>query len=112
MTDPDQLADVNHLLGVGSDRLLASGDGLYWLDLLSGRILGQFPRPTSSAPGTRVPIPAAGGAAYWPAPTYTGPLGMPFMCWSSARCGPNMAGSRSSCVKSPCGRAARREGTW
>lgn len=73
MTDADQLCDVNHLLGVGDDRLLASGDGLYWLDPLSGRLLGQFPRPTSSAPGHARPNPRswgrgvlAGSHVYWP----------------------------------------------
>jgi len=76
MTDPDQLADVNHLLGVGSDRLLASGDCLYWLDVATGRMVGQFPRATSSARGHARPNPRgwgrgvlAGSYVYWPTRT-------------------------------------------
>jgi len=35
--------DAVHLLGVDQDVLLASGDALYWIDVLTGRQLTQFP---------------------------------------------------------------------
>jgi outer membrane protein assembly factor BamB len=41
---PAAAADAVHLLGIGQDTLLASGDWLYWIDAASGRLLAQFPQ--------------------------------------------------------------------
>ena len=72
-TLPEQAADVIHLLGVGGDNLLASGDSLYWLDVYSGRIVGQFPPPGITTPGHARPTPRGHGRGalvgdnvYWP----------------------------------------------
>jgi outer membrane protein assembly factor BamB len=70
---PEQAADVIHLLGVGGDRLVASGDYLYWLDVYTGRIVGQFPPPRVTTPGHARPSPRGhgrgvlvGDKVYWP----------------------------------------------
>lgn len=72
-TQPEQVSEVVHLLGVGQDRLLASGDCLYWLDIYTGRTVGQFPRSAMGAPGRARPNPRgwgrgtlAGSYVYWP----------------------------------------------
>ena len=66
-------ADVVHLLGVAGDRLIASGDCLYWVDVASGAVLGQYPGPPSGAAGQALPQPRgfgrgllAGNEIYWP----------------------------------------------
>lgn len=70
---PEQAADVIHLLGVGGDHLIASGDYLYWLDVHTGRIVGQFPPPGVMTPGRARPSPRGHGRGvlvgdnvYWP----------------------------------------------
>ncbi len=40
---PGVADDAMHLLGVHDDVLLASGNALYWIDALSGRLLTQYP---------------------------------------------------------------------
>jgi hypothetical protein len=42
-TAPAQAEDAVHLLGVGADHLLASGDRLYWIDRHTGRVQARFP---------------------------------------------------------------------
>ncbi|MCL4205434.1 MAG: PQQ-binding-like beta-propeller repeat protein [Pirellulaceae bacterium] len=42
-TAPAQAEDAVHLLGVGGDHLLASGDRLYWIDRHTGRVQARFP---------------------------------------------------------------------
>lgn len=66
-------ADVVHLLGVAGDRLIASGDSLYWVDVASGAVLGQFPGSEGGAVGQGTPQPRgfgrgllAGNEIYWP----------------------------------------------
>ena len=44
--------DVQHVLGVRGDKLLVSGDSLWWLDVNTGRVLSRFP-PLGSADLTR-----------------------------------------------------------
>lgn len=65
--------DAVHLLGVAQERLLASGDCLYWLDIYTGRAAGQFPRSGSAVPGRARANPRgwgrgvlAGHYVYWP----------------------------------------------
>jgi len=72
-TDPDRYTDVVHLLGVGHDRLLAGGDCLNWLDIYTGKSVGQFPQALSTAPGRVRSSPRgrgrgvlAGSYVYWP----------------------------------------------
>lgn len=68
------LADVVHLLGVGQGNLLAGGDSLYWIDVRTGKNVGQFPEPTKrpTAELSRVDLPGygrgvlAGDVVYWP----------------------------------------------
>ncbi|MEO8494549.1 MAG: PQQ-binding-like beta-propeller repeat protein [Planctomycetota bacterium] len=69
----EQAADVVHLLGVGEDTLIASGDYLYWFDVTTGRLLTQFPAPHRSLPGHAKPSPHGYGRGiladklvYWP----------------------------------------------
>lgn len=72
-TPPERAADAIHLLGVGSGNLIVSGDYLYWLDVYSGEIVGQFPPPRAVAPGLARPSPRGYGRGllvgenvYWP----------------------------------------------
>jgi outer membrane protein assembly factor BamB len=65
--------DVVHLLGVAGDRLIGSGDCLYWLDAATGAVLGQFPGSSGSAVGQAMSQPRgfgrgllAGSEVYWP----------------------------------------------
>jgi outer membrane protein assembly factor BamB len=68
------LADVVHLLGVGAGNLLAGGDSLYWIDVRSGKVVGQFPQPTKRPKPelSRVNMPGYGRGVladdlvYWP----------------------------------------------
>ena len=73
ITPPDRVADAVHLLGVGSDHLLVSGDCLYWLDAYTGRLEAQFPAAGKALPGHARPSPRgwgrgvlAGTRVYWP----------------------------------------------
>jgi outer membrane protein assembly factor BamB len=66
-------ADAVHLLGVAGDKLVASGDYLYWVDVASGAVVGQFPAPRDVARGHALPRPRgfgrgvlAGREVYWP----------------------------------------------
>jgi outer membrane protein assembly factor BamB len=66
-------ADAVHLLGVARDRLVASGDYLYWIDASSGAVIRQFPAPHGVVRGYAGPLPRglgrgilAGNAVYWP----------------------------------------------
>ncbi len=66
-------ADAVHLLGVARDRLVASGDYLYWIDASSGAVVRQFPAPHGFGRGYAGPLPRglgrgilAGNAVYWP----------------------------------------------
>ncbi len=70
---PEQAADAIHLLGVGDDHLIASGDYLYWFDVYTGRLKSQFPAPHRSLPGHAKPLPHGYGRGilvdkhvYWP----------------------------------------------
>jgi outer membrane protein assembly factor BamB len=70
---PGAAADAVHLLGVGSDTLLASGDWLYWIDASTGRLLTQFPQAGFAGAGQAAPSPRglgrgvlAGGHVYYP----------------------------------------------
>jgi hypothetical protein len=73
-TTPVEVAsDAVHLLGVAQERLIASGDYLYWFDAFTGQYHGQFPPPTKDAPGFALPSPTgqgrgflAGNYVYWP----------------------------------------------
>ena len=73
VTPPDQVADAVHVLGIGADHLLVSGDCLYWLDVYRGQLVGQFPQPCRALPGHARPSPRglgrgvlAGSHVYWP----------------------------------------------
>jgi outer membrane protein assembly factor BamB len=73
MTERERAADAIHLLGVGADTLLVSGNYLYWLDRYTGRLVGQYPLPRKAAPGHARPNPRgfgrgllAGSHVYWP----------------------------------------------
>jgi outer membrane protein assembly factor BamB len=72
-TSAGMATDVVHLLGVAHDRLLASGDYLYWIDALSGAVVRQFPAPHGVVRGFPGPSSRglgrgilAGSAVYWP----------------------------------------------
>lgn len=56
-----QPPDVIHLLGTGANRLIASGDRLYWFDIHSGQPRGQFPGPSLDGPGLARPSPCGFG---------------------------------------------------
>ncbi len=58
---PGVAADAVHLLGVGSETFLASGDHLYWIDAASGRLLCQFPAGAATAAGLAAPNPRGHG---------------------------------------------------
>jgi len=70
---PNDAADVVHLLGVGSSYLLASGDYLYWINVVTGQVVTQFPPALPIGPGLALPTPRgwgrgilAGDQVYWP----------------------------------------------
>ena len=72
-TVPELAADAIHLLGVAEGNLIASGERLYWIDLLSGKIVGQFPANGNLGDGLARPSPSgygrgliASGTIYWP----------------------------------------------
>ncbi|MEX0819897.1 MAG: PQQ-binding-like beta-propeller repeat protein [Pirellulaceae bacterium] len=69
----ERATDAVHLLGVGEDHLIASGDYLYWFDVYTGRLVSQFPAPHRSLPGHAKPSPHGHGRGiladnlvYWP----------------------------------------------
>lgn len=73
VTMPEQAADAIHLLGVGEDYLIASGDYLYWFDVYTGQLVSQFPAPHRNLPGHTKPSPRGHGRGilvdklvYWP----------------------------------------------
>ncbi len=43
--------DAIHLLGVAGDRLICSGDYLWWIDMHTGGVVSKFPQSGSTAPG-------------------------------------------------------------
>ncbi|MCI0358172.1 MAG: PQQ-binding-like beta-propeller repeat protein [Planctomycetaceae bacterium] len=70
---PGAAADAVHLLGVGQDTLLASGDWLYWIDAQTGRLLAQFPQAGPTGAAQAAPSPRgfgrgilAGDLVYFP----------------------------------------------
>jgi outer membrane protein assembly factor BamB len=70
---PNDAADVVHLLGVGNGYLLASGDYLYWINVVTGQVVTQFPAALPLGPGLALPTPRgwgrgvlAGDRVYWP----------------------------------------------
>ncbi len=72
-TTQQQAVDAVHLLGTGQGRLIASGDYLYWIDLATGRLTGQFPAARNRSAGYAAPTPCgfgrgllAGNNVYWP----------------------------------------------
>jgi len=65
--------EAMHLIGVGGGNLIASGDRLWWLDVQTGRIVGQFPDGGSTAEGHGAASPRGfgrgllvGQTVYWP----------------------------------------------
>ncbi len=76
-TPAELAADAIHLVGVGQDRLIACGDYLYWLDIFSGRLCGQFPAARTALQGYASPDPRgygravlAGDQVFWPTYEY------------------------------------------
>lgn len=70
---PNDAADAVHLLGVGNGYLLVSGDYLYWIHVVTGQVVTQFPAALPIGPGLALPSPRgwgrgvlAGGRVYWP----------------------------------------------
>jgi hypothetical protein len=73
MTAAERAVDAVHLLGVTRGRLLTSGDYLYWFDVHTGKLIGQFPSPGSPSDQYGRPGPRARGRGlltrsrvYWP----------------------------------------------
>ena len=71
-TGQNRVRDVRHLLGVIDGTLIASGDRLYWIDVLTGDVVFAFPELGGGA-GEGLPRPRglgrgliAGGTIYWP----------------------------------------------
>lgn len=58
--------DVLHLLGIGKGNLIASGDGIYWIDARTGRLKNQFPAPSDTKLRGYGRGVLAGDAVYWP----------------------------------------------
>jgi len=65
--------DIIHLLGVGNDRVIASGNYLYWFDIHTGNPAGVFPSQGENVPGYLAPNPSGYGRGvlvddqiYWP----------------------------------------------
>ena len=70
---PELAADAVHVLGVSNGNLILSGERLYWIDLMSGKIVGQFPDSGNLGDGLARPSPhgygrglIASGVVYWP----------------------------------------------
>lgn len=73
LTPPNYAADAVHLLGVGQDHLLVSGESLYWFDIATGRPRGRFPSTFHGVPAHARPSPRGYGRGllaaeqvYWP----------------------------------------------
>ena len=45
------------LLGVSENRLVASGECVYWFDVRTGELVGRYPEPFKAAPGFARPSP-------------------------------------------------------
>lgn len=58
---PGDVVDVVHLLGVKENYLLASGDYLYWIDVVTGQVATQFPQALPIGPGLALPSPRGMG---------------------------------------------------
>ncbi|MCY2986744.1 MAG: PQQ-binding-like beta-propeller repeat protein [Planctomycetota bacterium] len=65
-TPPQQAVDVVHLLGVGSERLIASGDRIYWIDIRDGQIATSFPARVEDGLRGYGRGLLAGSSVYWP----------------------------------------------
>jgi len=70
---PGDAADAVHLLGVGQGHLFAGGDYLYWINVVTGQVVVQFPQALPIGPGLALPTPRglgrgilAGENVYWP----------------------------------------------
>jgi hypothetical protein len=73
VTPAELAADAVHLLGVSQDRLVVSGECVYWFEIHSGRLVGLFPESFKAAAGFARPEPRgygrgvlAGQHLYWP----------------------------------------------
>jgi hypothetical protein len=73
---PSDAADAVHLLGVANGQLLASGDYLYWINVVTGQVVTQFPAAVPIGPGLALPSPhgwgrglLAGDNVLWPTQT-------------------------------------------
>ena len=56
-------ADAVHLLGVGEGNLIASGDHLWWIDAVTGKISGHWPDQSPHGYGRGI---LAGDKIFWP----------------------------------------------
>jgi outer membrane protein assembly factor BamB len=56
-------ADTVHLLGVGEGNLIASGDHLWWIDAVTGKISGHWPDQSPHGYGRGI---LAGDKIFWP----------------------------------------------
>jgi outer membrane protein assembly factor BamB len=54
---PGEANDIVHLLGARGDKLMASGDRMYWIDVNTGRVLTQFPAGLPAAAGQAAASP-------------------------------------------------------
>jgi hypothetical protein len=73
VTPAELAADAVHVLGVTQDRLVVSGECVYWFDVHAGRLLARYPEPFKAGPGFARPSPRgygrgvlAGRDLYWP----------------------------------------------
>lgn len=73
VTPAELAADAVHLLGVAQNRLVVSGECIYWFDIHSGRLLGRYPEPFKAPRGFARPSPRGYGRGmvvdqhvYWP----------------------------------------------
>lgn len=58
---PNDAADAVHLLGVRNGHLIASGDYLYWINVVTGQVATQFPAALPIGPGLALPSPRGWG---------------------------------------------------
>jgi outer membrane protein assembly factor BamB len=65
-TPPGTAADLQHLLGVGSGNLIASGNRLTWIDIQTGEIKASFPAQTDDTLRGYGRGILAGNQVYWP----------------------------------------------
>ena len=72
-TGRETAVDATQLLGVGQGNLIASGDFLYWIDVTTGRLVGQYPQPGLRGDDHGRPNPRGFGRGalvgenvYWP----------------------------------------------